>query len=106
MLLKFGSKNTLEVHVWKHSANKSVNNAERRADWWLFGGIYRPVWLEVSPKTHIENIADDPKMDGSISVDVNLKNIAKNVVLEWEQETIIFFFSGGEGENSKVGMCF
>ena len=34
-LLKFGSKNTLEVHVWKHSANKSVNAAERRADWWL-----------------------------------------------------------------------
>ena len=81
-LLKYGAKNTLEVHVWKHSANKSVNAAERRADWWLFGGIYRPVWLEVSPKAHIENIAVDPKMDGSITADINLKNIAKNVVLE------------------------
>lgn len=81
-LLKFGSKNTLEVHVWKHSANKSVNAAERRADWWLFGGIYRPVWLEVSPKTHIEHIAVNPKMDGSITVDLNLKNVSKNVVLE------------------------
>jgi hypothetical protein len=81
-LLKFGSKNILEVHVWKHSANKSVNAAERRADWWLFGGIYRPVWLEVSPKTHIEHIAVNPKMDGSITVDLNLKNIPKNTVLE------------------------
>ncbi|WP_026729957.1 glycoside hydrolase family 2 protein [Flavobacterium denitrificans] len=81
-LLKYGSKNTLEVHVWKHSANKSVNAAERRADWWLFGGIYRPVWLEVSPKTHIENIAVNPKMDGSITVDLNLKNVPKNTTLE------------------------
>jgi hypothetical protein len=81
-LLKFDSKNLLEVHVWKHSANKSVNAAERRADWWLFGGIYRPVWLEVSPKTHIEHIAVNPKMDGSITVDLKLQNIQKNTALE------------------------
>ncbi len=91
-LLKFGSKNTLEVHVWKHSANKSVNNAERRADWWLFGGIYRPVWLEVSPKAHIENIAVNPKMDGSITVDLNLQQISKNTLLEVS-------LSGKNGEN-------
>lgn len=91
-LLKFGSKNTLEVHVWKHSANKSVNNAERRADWWLFGGIYRPVWLEVSPKAHIENIAVNPKMDGSITVDLNLQQIPKNTLLEVS-------LSGKNGEN-------
>ncbi|TDW51740.1 beta galactosidase small subunit [Flavobacterium sp. 270] len=81
-LLKFGSKNILEVHVWKQSANKSVNAAERRADWWLFGGIYRPVWLEVSPKTHIEHIAVNPKMDGSVTVDLSLKDIPKNATLE------------------------
>ena len=23
----------------KHSGNKSVNAAERKADWWLFGGF-------------------------------------------------------------------
>ncbi|OXA98888.1 beta-galactosidase [Flavobacterium oncorhynchi] len=91
-LLKFGSKNILEVHVWKHSANKSVNNAERRADWWLFGGIYRPVWLEVSPKTHIQNIAVNPKMDGSITVDLNLQDIPKNTLLEVS-------LSGKNGEN-------
>jgi beta-galactosidase/beta-glucuronidase len=91
-LLKFGAKNILEVHVWKHSANKSVNAAERRADWWLFGGIYRPVWLEVAPKSHIENIAVNPKMDGSITVDLNLKNIPKNTILEAS-------LKGSNGEN-------
>lgn len=94
-LLKFGSKNILEVHVWKHSANKSVNNAERRADWWLFGGIYRPVWLEVSPKTHIQNIAVNPKMDGSITVDLNLEDISKNTLLEVS-------LSDKDGENFSV----
>lgn len=91
-LLKFGSVNVLEVHVWKHSANKSVNAAERRADWWLFGGIYRPVWLEVSPKTHIQNIAANPKMDGSLTADLNLKNIQKNSILEVS-------LKGTQGEN-------
>nr|WP_315153167.1 glycoside hydrolase family 2 TIM barrel-domain containing protein [uncultured Flavobacterium sp.] len=81
-LLKLGSKNLLEVHVSKHSANKSVNAAERRTDWWLFGGIYRPVWLEVSPKAHITHIAADPKMDGSIAVTLDLKNISKNATVE------------------------
>lgn len=81
-LLKFGAKNLLEVHVWKHSANASVNAAERKADWWLFGGIYRPVWLEVSPKTQIQHIAVNPKMDGSITIDMNLQNIAKNTFVE------------------------
>ena len=38
-LLKFGRKNTLEVKVAKESANKSINAAERKADWWLYGGI-------------------------------------------------------------------
>ena len=38
-----GKKQTLEVLVSKESANASVNSAERRADWWPFGGIYRPV---------------------------------------------------------------
>jgi hypothetical protein len=81
-LLKIGSKNLLEVHVSKHSANKSVNAAERRADWWLFGGIYRPVWLEVSPKAHISHIAADPKMDGSISITLDLKKISKTATVD------------------------
>ena len=43
-------RNDIEVRVSKESANKSVNLAERRGDYWTFGGIYRPVWLEARPQ--------------------------------------------------------
>src|SRR5436190_15962594 len=55
-LLKYGESNLLEVTVSKHSSNESVNNAERKADFWIFGGIFRPVWLEVLPKNHIDDV--------------------------------------------------
>lgn len=73
--LNYGKNNNLEVKVWKESANSSVNGAERRADWWLFGGIYRPVYLEAVPKIHIERIAIDAKADGNLSTEIHLKNI-------------------------------
>ena len=63
-LLKYGEQNLLEVIVAKHSANESVNNAERRADFWIFGGIFRPVWLEVLPAINIENISIKADADG------------------------------------------
>lgn len=87
-LLNYGSKNLLEVHVSKHSANSSVNAAERKADWWLFGGIYRPVWLEVAPKTHITHIAVNPKMDGSITIDMDFRDIPKNTIVEATIKTL------------------
>lgn len=64
--LKPGRKNQLEVKVWKESANKSVNAAERRADWWLFGGIYRPVYLTAKPEANIRRIAVDARADGTL----------------------------------------
>ncbi|MFV0565984.1 MAG: glycoside hydrolase family 2 TIM barrel-domain containing protein [Flavobacteriaceae bacterium] len=81
-LITYGQENLLEVHVSKHSSNNTVNNAERKTDWWLFGGIYRPVWLEVTPSSYIEHVAVDAKMDGSLQADINLVNIPKNATLE------------------------
>ncbi|WMI66284.1 glycoside hydrolase family 2 TIM barrel-domain containing protein [Aestuariibaculum sp. YM273] len=81
-LLNYGEDNLLEVHVSKHSSNNTVNNAERKTDWWLFGGIYRPVWLEVSPKTYIEHVAVDAKMDGSLSADLDIINLPKKASIE------------------------
>ena len=52
-LVKFGKMNLLEVTVSKVSANASVEAAERKADYWVFGGIYRPVYLEAFPKQFI-----------------------------------------------------
>ena len=63
-LLKYGQNNLLEVTVAKHSANQSVNEAERKADFWIFGGIFRPVYLEVLPDTHIEDISIEAKKNG------------------------------------------
>lgn len=72
-LLKYGASNQIEVHVRKHSDNKSVNAAERMADWWLFGGIYRPVWLEAKPAVHIERLAVDARADGTLTAEVHLQ---------------------------------
>ncbi|MBD1395359.1 glycoside hydrolase family 2 protein [Mucilaginibacter glaciei] len=74
-LLNFGKENLLEVNVKKRSANESVNNAERKADFWLFGGIYRPVYLETVPNTHIDRIAIDAKADGALNLDVYLAGV-------------------------------
>lgn len=71
-LLKFGEPNLLEVTVAKMSANRGVNNAERAADYWVFGGIFRPVWLEARPRIAIDRTAVDARADGSFSLDVFL----------------------------------
>lgn len=65
-LLHYGKTNKLEVKVEKQSKDKSVNAAERRADWWLFGGIYRPVYLRALPKVHIAHAAVDARADGTL----------------------------------------
>ncbi len=74
-LLNFGGTNTLEVTVSKESSNRSVNEAERRADYWIFGGIFRPVYLEVQPKTFINNVAIDARHDGRFRANVRIRNL-------------------------------
>jgi len=71
-LLNYGKQNVLEVKVDKHSSNKSVNAAEREADYWIFGGIFRPVWLEILPQTYIDDISIDAKADGSFRTKANI----------------------------------
>lgn len=67
-LLRYGKKNMLEVKVAKRPVNKSIYNAERQSDFWLFGGIYRPVFLEIKPQRHIQSLAIDARADGNITV--------------------------------------
>jgi len=74
-LVKIGDDNLLEVTVSKVSSNESVEAAERKADYWVFGGIYRPVYLQAFPRQFFERTAIDARSDGTISVDVYLKNI-------------------------------
>ncbi len=70
----YGQKNLLEVKVKKRSDNKSINQAELEADFWNFGGIFRPVYIEVNPMEHIEHVAIDPRADGTIRTDITIKN--------------------------------
>jgi hypothetical protein len=75
--LNFGASNLLEVIVQKKSANTSINQAERQADYWTFGGIFRPVYLEARPRAHIERIAVDAKVDGQIAVNTFLSGVSR-----------------------------
>lgn len=71
-LVKYGAENLLEVTVSKHSTNESVNAAERRADFWIFGGIFRPVYLEIIPVNHIEQIFIDARSDGNFKASLSV----------------------------------
>jgi len=69
----FGKKkNRLEVEVAKESSNPQVNLAERRADYWNFGGIWRPVFIISKPAQNIQRVAIDAKADGRFMADVFL----------------------------------
>ncbi len=71
-LVHFDKKNFLQVLVSKVSADSTVELAERRGDYWVFGGIYRPVYLEAVPRTFIDWTAIDAKADGSFRAKVTL----------------------------------
>ena len=69
----FGDKkNRLEVEVLKESSVPQVNLAERRADYWNFGGIWRPVFVIAKPAQNIQRVAIDAKGDGHFMADVFL----------------------------------
>lgn len=65
-------KNRLEVEVAKESDNPQINLAERRADYWNFGGIWRPVFIISKPSQNIQRVAIDAKADGHFIADVFL----------------------------------
>lgn len=71
-LLKLGSENSVEVEVSEESADRLTDRAERAADYWVFGGIMRPVWLEVSPMEAIDHVAIDARADGAFTADVRI----------------------------------
>lgn len=79
--LVFGGTNLLEAAVSKMSSEPTVNNAERLADYWIFGGIFRPVYLEAVNKAYIDYVAIDAKADGSFAMQAALKGMSANAHL-------------------------
>jgi len=86
-LIRFNHDNLLEVRVRKVSLNQSVNEAERRADYWVFGGIYRPVYLKAVPTNHINRIAIDSKADGTFVAEIYHRVKEKGFILEAQIQT-------------------
>ncbi len=80
-LVQFDKFNLLEVNVSKKSTNNSINRAERQADFWLFGGIFRPVYLEILPSAFIERVAIDAKANGDFNMQV-FNNVTGNQTIE------------------------
>ncbi len=69
------NENVLEVDVAKVSADAQTELAERGGDYWVFGGIYRPVYLEALPAQAVDHIAIDARADGSLTADVTLGSV-------------------------------
>jgi hypothetical protein len=84
--ISFGAVNLLEVTVSKLSADESVNRAERYGDYWNFGGIYRPVFLEAFPSQHISRVAINAKADGSFSMDLFPEKITSKQIVKADVE--------------------
>ncbi len=81
-LVRSTSTNELEVTVAKHSANNSINHAERTADYWVFGGIYRPVYLEAVPPQFIQHVAIDARADGNFALEVACNGSSESNIIE------------------------
>ncbi|HLL66359.1 MAG TPA: glycoside hydrolase family 2 TIM barrel-domain containing protein [Micromonosporaceae bacterium] len=75
-LVRLGESNLIEVTVSKESADNSVNDAERRGDYWNFGGIYRPVYLEAFPAARIDRVAINAQASGAFAADVYLAGVS------------------------------
>jgi hypothetical protein len=76
--LKEGN-NLLEVEVLKPATDPQVVKAERIADYWLFGGIFRPVFIEEVPENYIQRVAVDAQMNGDFKMDVFAESSIKNL---------------------------
>ena len=87
-LLNWEGKNLLEVTVKKESENESVNRAERLSDYWVFGGIFRPVYLKAVPAQFIDRVAIDAKVDGSFYMDVYTMGYGKAKTVTAQLQTL------------------
>jgi beta-galactosidase/beta-glucuronidase len=85
-LIKPGS-NQLQIIVDKVSANASVNQAEN-GDYWIFGGIYRPVYLEITPQTFVDHMAVNATADGTFDINVYAQNLKGDEIIEGQVQKL------------------
>ncbi len=83
-LVHMNKENLLEVKVNKMSSNASINEAERQCDFWVFGGIFRPVYLEAVPNNFIEYTAIDARQHGELNADIFIDKKLSGIKAEIE----------------------
>jgi len=74
-LIQSGADNLLEVDAAKVSADPDLEQSERFGDYWVYGGIYRPVYLESAPLESIQQVSIDARADGSLLAEVGLNSV-------------------------------
>ncbi|MDP5130753.1 MAG: hypothetical protein NWQ54_07700 [Paraglaciecola sp.] len=72
-----GGLNTLDVNVNSSSTDESIVRAERYADYWMFSGIFRPVFIEEVADEFVERVAIDAQMTGDFTMDVYTNGVNK-----------------------------
>jgi hypothetical protein len=73
--LDYTGVNLLEVHVDNDSPNHPGLVAAEGGDYWRYGGIYRPVYLQAKPTASIDYCAIDARADGSLRAELELQGI-------------------------------
>ncbi|QCP14489.1 beta-galactosidase [Pseudoduganella umbonata] len=81
-LVRHAGDNVLEVDVSKKATDPLTDKAERRGDYWVFGGIFRPVWLEAAPARSIAHAAIDARADGSLAATVTVAGAVPGATVE------------------------
>lgn len=76
--LKYGSENLLEVKVSKRSINESINHEVDHSELLNFGGIFRPVYLEVNPENHFSKLIINSKASGGFTAWMTLDESFKS----------------------------
>ncbi len=100
-----GKENLLEVTCYKVSKDSSINEAERDGDFWVFGGIFRPVYLEILPEESIKHFAVNAKHTGELKLWVFPQGLKKsktyNLEISLDNEVVTTQYMAGVDVSGK-----
>lgn len=75
--LNYDGVNLLEVHVDNDSPKHPGLVDAEAGDYWRYGGVFRPVYLEAKPKAHMDHCAIDARADGTLRAEISLAGISQ-----------------------------
>ena len=95
-LVEYGKDNLIVVRL-DSTENPAVPPFGYVIDYLTYGGIYRPVWLDVEEETYIDDIfvknTDVRKIEVTVSVDPK-KDIEKTVQIFSAEDTLVYEITG------------